>query len=53
MRPSPPSSIRTMATARYINGLPDLRTAIAINKPIALEPASPISSLLGVALNQR
>ena len=53
MSPRPPSRMSTMATRKYMNGLRLFRIAIAMKSPMALEPASPIRSLLGVALYQR
>lgn len=52
-QPSPPSRISTKATGIYRKGLPVFNTAILINSPMAREPASPIISLLGVALYHR
>ena len=45
--------MNTRQSGIKINGSPHLRAQIARNRPIALEPASPIISLLGVALNHR
>ena len=52
-RPKPQSIISIKATGIYNRGLPVLSIAILMNIPNAREPASPIISLLGVALNQR
>ena len=51
--PRPPSTIRIMASGMNNSGQCSLRNENAINIPIALEPASPIRSLLGDALNHR
>ena len=51
--PKPPSKIITIAKSKNISGLPDFNATIARKIPIARDPASPIKSLLGVALYQR
>ena len=45
--------MRTIAKGMYKNGEPVLSIATLMNNPIALDPASPISILLGVALYHR
>ena len=51
--PIPPSTNKTSANRRKLNGWPDFMATKAIKKPIVLLPASPISRLLGDVLKYK
>ena len=51
--PRLPSTINTMAASRKAKGWPHFRDRMAMKKPMARLPASPISRVLGFALDHR